>query len=303
MIPTRVTVRVPATTANLGPGFDSLALALDLWNEATFSIQGDSIKVEVIGEGHDHLPTDEHNLVVHAALDFIKRHNKPAPAGLKVICTNCIPVSSGLGSSASANLLGIMGANALLGQPASREEIFHLVGKLEGHPDNAAAALWGGLVVVVDCDGKPILRQFDPAPLSVVVVIPQHYFPTAAARAALPAEVPMASAVYNLGRTALVVEALRTGDLDLLEQVMDDRLHQPYRLKLIPGAEAAMQAARRAGARAVALSGAGPSLVAFTSSRTEEVARAMESEFKQVNLTSRSLFLSTTNQPASVTIA
>ena len=303
MTPLKVTVRVPATTANLGPGFDSLALALDLWNEAIFTLEGDSVKVDVHGEGHGRLPQDERNLVAQAALNFFEHQNKPVPDGLKITCENRIPLASGLGSSTSANLLGILGANALLGQPADREEILHLVGELEGHPDNAAAALWGGLVVVVECGRKPIVRQFDLAPLSVLVVFPQMYFPTTTARAALPTDVPLVDAVFNLGRTALVVDALRTGDLDLLGQVMDDRLHQPYRLKLIPGAGAALAAARQAGAKAVALSGAGPSLVAFISAKTDDVARVMEAEFRQAGLSARSLFLSTTNRSASVSIS
>ncbi len=296
-----VSVRVPATTANLGPGFDCLGLALDLWNRATFTLCGQGIRVKLKGEGKSRLPTDGHNPIARAFLKLYAAVDKPAPEGIEIICDNQIPLGSGLGSSAAASLAGLIGANALLGEPASRQEILRLAVEIEGHPDNAAAALWGGLVVVISHDQRPEVYHIEPAHLKVVVVLlPSVNLPTSVSRAALPKMVPMADAVYNLGRTALVVEALRSGDLVLLGKAMRDRLHQPYRLNLIAGAEKALQAACQSGAAAAAISGAGPSLIAFPVSEGEPVAASMVAAFEQAGQTAHSMVLFTASQGATV---
>jgi homoserine kinase len=292
---------VPATTANLGPGFDCLGLALDLWNRAEFTLSGQGIRIKLKGEGKGLLPTDEHNLIVRAFLRFYEAKGKPAPEGLEIICDNQIPLGSGLGSSAAATLAGLLAANAFLDESANRQEILSLATEIEGHADNAAAALWGGLVVVILHDQQPEVFRFEPALLKVIVMLlPSIHLPTAAARAALPKMVPLADAVYNLGRTALVVEALRSGNLDLLGKAMRDRLHQPYRLNLIPGAEQALQAACQSGAAAAAISGAGPSLIAFPVSEAEPVAASMAAAFEQAGQQTRSMVLLTTPQGATV---
>lgn len=296
---TRVTVRIPATTANLGPGFDALALSLDLWNETEFTLAGEGVAVRVEGEGQGKLADDETNLVAQAALDFFRRQGAPAPRGLKIVCRNRLPLGSGLGSSGSAVLAGLLGANALLGEPVTREEILRRAVEIEGHPDNASAALLGGLVVIVAQGTGWLTRRWDVPAMRVAVVLPDVDLPTRAARAALPRSVSLSDAVFNLGRTALVLEALRAGDLDLLGQVMDDRLHQPYRLKLIPGASQALVAARRAGAAAAALSGAGPSLIAF-GGQVEAVAEAMQAAFRTAGVASREFLLETTPRGAQI---
>jgi homoserine kinase len=228
-----------------------------------------------------------------------QRLGVPVPQGLHITCRNSIPLGSGLGSSASAALIGLLGANGLLGNPISRPEILRMASEIEGHPDNAAAALLGGLVVVISQEGEPITRRFDLSMLQAALVTPRFDLPTHAARAALPQKVSMQDAVFNLGRTALVVEALRSGDLDLLGQVMQDRLHQPYRLPLIPGAAEALQAARTAGAKAAAISGAGPSLIAFGGQDLEAVAQAMQAAFMQAGLACRrAAVLNVSNQGA-----
>jgi len=270
-----VRVRVPATTANLGPGFDCLGLALDLWNETAFTLTGDCIKVQIDGHGRGRVATDGRNLVAQAFQHFYGLQGKAAPVGVHIHCRNNIPLGSGLGSSGAASLAGLFAANAFLGRPCLPEEILSIAAELEGHPDNAAAAVLGGLVVIVRDGARFLARRFDTAPWTAAVVVPQMYLPTAAARAALPTEVPLNHTVFNLGRTVLVVEALRSGDADLLAHCMQDMLHQPYRLKLIPGAEAALQAALAAGATAAALSGAGPGLVAFTKGEPGPILDAM----------------------------
>ena len=287
-------VRVPATTANLGPGFDSLGLALDLWNEALFMVAGEGVDIQIEGEGKHILANDSGNLIYRAALRvFALTGNIPAP-GLRIVCKNNIPLGSGLGSSAAAVLAGLLGGNALCQFPLGNDDLLMLASEMEGHPDNVAPGLLGSLVISTSLVPEPtedrphiVARQVGVMPLKIAVVVPKIDLPTKAARAALPLQVAIRDAVFNLGRTALVVEALRSGDLNLLGMVMDDRLHQPYRLKLIPGAEAALQAACEAGAAAAALSGAGPGIVAFTLEKAETIADAMVAAFAQVGVEAR----------------
>jgi homoserine kinase len=293
-------VRVPATSANLGPGFDCLGLALDLWNEAEFNLSGEDIRVSVDGLGADCLPRDATNLVAVAAVKAMQALGKPAPHGLAIHCTNRIPPGSGLGSSAAAAVAGLLGGNALAGGGLSQERLLGLATELEGHPDNAAAALYGGLTLSACLDGEVTARRVSVAPLQTVVVLPVFSLSTTDARAALPTQVSRADAVFNIGRTALVIEALRSGDLDLLGKAMDDRLHQPYRFGLIPGAAKAAAAARTAGASAVALSGAGPSLIAFGKDGLESVAQAMAEAFSAAGLSSSRFFLPVSDRGAEV---
>lgn len=298
---TPVRVRVPATSANLGPGFDCLGLALDWWNEAEFALEGDGLRVEISGEGADALPQDEANLVAASARCLYERAGATFPTGLRITCLNRIPLGSGLGSSAAAALLGLLGANRLLGDPFAPDQILALATEIEGHPDNAAPALWGGLTAAVKTGSGVVSRRIEVPALALAVAVPQFDLPTHAARAALPAQVSMADAVYNLSCTALVVEALRMGDVDLLSQVMDDRLHQPYRLPLIPGAEAARRAALESGAAACVLSGAGPSLLAVARGDPHPLAEAMAAAFRAAGLPVRAFTPSISPVGAQVT--
>jgi homoserine kinase len=288
-----IIVHTPASTANLGPGFDCLGLALDLWNKAVFTLEGQGIRVKVHGEGSGLMATDERNLVARAALRLYQSMGAPLPTGLTICCENHIPISSGLGSSAAGVLTGLMGANALLGKPASTDDLLRIATAMEGHPDNVAAALLGGLTLAITTNEGALASRLPVAPLKVAIAVPAIHLPTQAARAALPREVPLSDAVFNIGRTAFVIEALRSGDLSLLGKAMDDRLHQPYRLKMIPGGDDVFNAARQAGALAVALSGAGPSIIAYIAMENdaEVVAAAMVSAFARANIQARSLAL------------
>lgn len=288
---TRLQVRVPATSANLGPGFDCLALALDLWNTTTFTLTGRGVKVDVRGEGRGRVPEDARNLIARAFARVYELRGVPPPPDLLIECDNRIPLGSGMGSSAGAVLSGLLAADAFLGHPLTRADVLRLATGMEGHPDNAAAALEGGLVVVIRTAEGWLTRRYEAAPLRMAAATPQVNLPTAVARQALPKSVPLSDAVFNLGRTALVVQALREGDLALLSAVLDDRLHQPYRLKLIPGAEQALQAARDAGAAAAAISGAGPSLIAFCPADPQPVAAAMTAAFRAAGVNARPLLL------------
>lgn len=294
----KISVKVPATSANLGPGFDALGLALDLWNEATFT-PADDFRVEIEGEGADRLPRDQHNSIVNAALQVYKMVGKTCN-GLHVHCINRIPLTSGLGSSSAAMLAGLLGANALLGEPFTHDELLKVAVENEGHPDNVAPAMLGGLVASTIIDGKIITRKMDVRPMAITIVMPDFHFPTRQARAALPKQIPMSDAVYNISRAVLVTKALECGDFELLAQVMDDALHQPYRLPLIPGACEAMDAAKKAGAAAVALSGAGPSLIAFSSKQDAGIGEAMKQTFESFGLSARVFELGVSEEGASV---
>jgi homoserine kinase len=299
--PRRVRVRVPATTANIGPGFDCLGLALDLWNEAIFSIEGNGLHLYNNGEGKG-MPTDERNLIIQSMRFFCDTRGLTFPTGLTIHCENHIPVGSGLGSSASAVLLGILGAAALLDSPLEKEEALSLAARMEGHADNAAAAVLGGLAIVSIAKGGWLARRVEIPALQVALVLPEVALSTHAARAALPSEVSIKDATFNLGRAMLVVEALRNGDLMLLHQVIDDRLHLPYRLPLIPGGQRALEAAYTAGASAVTISGAGPSLIAFSASNPAPIAQAMTTAFNEHGVQSRSFVLNTTSTGAETEI-
>ena len=282
----KFTIKVPATSANLGPGFDALGLALDLWNETTVT-PANEFELTITGEGADRLTSGRNNLIVRAAQRLADHTGKSLPP-FHAECLNRIPLSSGMGSSSAAILTGLLAGNALLENPASKEDILNLASDMEGHPDNIAPALLGGLVVSTMNAGKVIAHS---VPLNmemhVTIVLPDFHLPTKQARAALPKRIPMKNAVHNISRAVLVTEAFRTGDLNLLGKVMTDTLHQPYRLPLIPGAHSALEAAKEAGADAVALSGAGPSLIAFSSKAEAGIGESMKRTFEAAGLQAR----------------
>ena len=282
----KILIKVPATSANLGPGFDSLGLALDLWNETVVTLAIE-FSVRVKGEGEEKLATGEKNLIVRAAQRLAECAGRSLPT-FHADCVNQIPLSSGLGSSAAATLTGLLAGNALLGNPFLREEILTIASEMEGHPDNVAPALMGGLVVSTVENDKVIARQIPiVTAAAVTIVLPDFHLPTKEARAALPEKVSLKDAVHNISRAVLVTEAFRNGDMDLLGKAMTDTLHQPYRLPLIPGALSAMEAAKEAGADAVALSGAGPSLIAFSSKAEAGIGESMKRAFEAAGLAAR----------------
>lgn len=293
-----ITIRVPATSANLGPGFDSLGLALDLWNETVITLAIE-YSVQLNGEGMERLSAGENNLIIRSAQKLADYVGKRLPP-FHLDCVNNIPLSSGLGSSAAAKLTGLLGANKLLGQPLSNGEILDLATEMEGHPDNVAPALLGGLVVSTVEQGKVLAHKINvganqDSSICITIVLPDFHISTQQARAALPEQVTLKDAVHNISRAVLVSEALRDGDLDLLGRAMTDTLHQPYRLWLIPGAREAMDAAKEAGASAAALSGAGPSVIAFSANRDPAIGEVMTRAFQQAGLSARTFQLKMSN--------
>ncbi len=260
----RVRVTVPASTANLGPGFDALGMALTLYNTVEVEVGGEGKRVvEVAGEGAGDLPRGPANLVCRVMEDLWSFLGCRIP-GWRVRLRNAIPLKRGLGSSAAAIVGGLVAANALAGEPLSVAELLARAAAWEGHPDNVAAALLGVVVVVVQGSGSLSYHRFvPPAGLRVVAVVPALELGTEEARRVLPEFVPLRDAVFNLGRAALLVCALAAGDWNLLGEAVVDRLHQPYRRRLVPGLEEALAAAREAGAFGAFLSGAGPTVVAL----------------------------------------
>jgi homoserine kinase len=279
---TTIKVSVPSTSANLGPGFDSLGLAIGLYNTVELTPTSSGLTVEVRGEGADTTPTDDTNLIVQAAYSVFKRVDYK-PRGLHFTLTNAIPQASGLGSSAAALVGGIVAANTLIKQPLSDSELLALAVLTEGHPDNVCPAHLGGLVISNYVDGHLIYRRLPVEPMKVVVVLPTiQGCHTEDMRALLPDNVPLKDAAANIGRAALVAHALSEGDYGLLAEAMQDRLHEPYRRAVLPGFEQAVEAAFAAGAAAVALSGSGPSVIAFAQHQHNAIGEAMAMAFQTI---------------------
>jgi homoserine kinase len=283
----RVHVRVPATSANLGAGFDALGLALALYNEVT-ATEADGVTVALQGQGSGRLPTGDDNIVargVRQAYDAAARPFK----GVALTCVNRIPTARGLGSSAAAWVGGLLAGNALLGGPLSREALLALAARAEGHPDNAAAALYGGLTVSCALGDGRIATVSLPVPgtLRWIVLVPETTSSTADARAVLPDSVPRGDAVFNVQRVSLLLAGLQSGRVDVLAAALDDRLHQPYRRRFFPWMTAVIDAAREAGALGGVLSGAGPSVLAAVSGDADAVARAMEGALAAAGLRGR----------------
>lgn len=281
----RVHVRVPASSANLGPGFDALGLALGLHNEIAAS-ESDSVALTIEGEGADQLAPNERNVVVRAVRAAHEAAGRPF-RGCSLACVNRIPLARGLGSSAAAWVGGLVAGNALLGSPLDRDALLVLAARAEGHPDNVAAALLGGLTVAYGAgDGARALSLPVPAGLRWVVLVPDVSMSTAEARAILPQSVPRTDAVFNVQRVALLLASLQAGRADLLSAALEDRLHEPYRLGLFPWMTDVAAGARAAGALGCVLSGAGPSLLAVASGEAAAAAvgHAMERALEQAGV-------------------
>ncbi len=277
MEPPRFKVTVPATTANLGAGLDCLGLALTLYNEIEI-FPSESPSLVVKGEGSEE-STPSVNLIQKTFESFFHRLGEEPPS-VGIICTNRIPFAQGLGSSAAARIGALMAANHWLNNRLSQREVLYLAAEDEGHPDNVAAALYGGLVVCGGASPDLVVKQVRPAPgIRVVLLSPQHPLKTEVARRVLPESVPIVDAVSNLQNTALTILAFITGDYQILTRSLSDRLHQPYRQSLMPGFKEVLAEACQAGAYGAALSGAGPTVAAFTQGHEPEVAMAMTEAF------------------------
>lgn len=276
-----VVVRVPATSANLGPGFDSLGLALSLFDEVEATVfddvpasqDGGAVEVHIEGEGEGELDTGEGHLIVKTMRAAFDRAGIPQPAGIRLRCRNRIPHARGLGSSSAAICAGILAARAL-GAPAMTDQaVFALANEIEGHPDNVAPCLSGGLTIAwTDSAGTPHKLGLSPhGGVRPVVCVPKTRLSTEIARGLLPKDVPHADAAANAGRAALLIAALtQRPESAVLMAATEDRLHQDYRAPAMPGTADLVKRLRVAGVPAV-VSGAGPTVLAFGTADTQDL--------------------------------
>lgn len=255
----KIKVSVPATSANVGSGFDALGLAVTLYNTATFE---PADQLEISSADGTRIPRNESNLVYRSAKRLFDQVGKRMPP-LRIVQTNPIPMARGLGSSSACIIAGLLGANRLLGDVLDTQELLTLATAIEGHPDNVAPALLGGLTSSVFEAGTvyTVKRDVDQS-LCFAAIVPDYKLLTEAARAALPAQISHKDAVYNLSRAALLPAAFCEGRHDLLAIATEDKLHQPYRLPLMPGASQVFALAKQCGAKAVYVSGAGSTVMA-----------------------------------------
>ena len=281
-----LTVRVPATSANLGSGFDTLGMALSLYNVFNIieRLPSDEFKSEVIGEGAKDLTDAKSNLVVRSYLHACKKWGVEKPHGFDICSYNVIPLCRGLGSSAGAVVAGVLIADVLNGVKASESELLRTMTQIEGHPDNVAPCYLGGMTV--SCWDGTDLRYVRltslPPDMHVVVAVPDVKVRTSDAREALPEKVEFRDAVFNVGHAALLTAAWATGKWDLLQWGMDDRIHQSYRAKLFPGGDVIMDRVRSIpGCLGVAISGSGPSVIALVRGKPRKVAETMCNTFSE----------------------
>ncbi|MQF68741.1 homoserine kinase [SAR202 cluster bacterium AD-804-J14_MRT_500m] len=291
MNPDRVTIVVPATTANFGSAFDCMGMSLDVWNRVTV-VTGHGRKVEISGEGSGQLPTDQENLTYRAAMVPWESVGKPCP-DLAISCHNVIPLQRGMGSSAAAIVGGMVASNYLLGKPLSNDEVLSLAVQMEGHPDNVTPALLGGVQIVVKHQGSIISSAVSISrDIKIVLFIPDGVISTKEARRVLPDRVPREDAIYNLGRVALLVNALNSDRVLDLGVAMEDRLHQQYRNSLYPAMSILIREARNAGALGAFVSGSGPTVLAIARGREMSIAYEMAEAAKKTGTPGRILITS-----------
>jgi homoserine kinase len=270
-----VTVKVPATTANLGPGFDTLGLALSLYDELTVTVReqpGVLVRVNGVGEGE--VPTDETNLVVQSIGATLAKFDQELP-GLDVVATNSIPHGRGLGSSGAAIVSGVMAAKGLLDGivELDSDQLLAIASDLEGHPDNVAPALFGGLTIVWTADDRPQHKKLMVhRGVSPLICVPESTMSTALARSLRPASVPHEDAIFNVSRSALLIAALIQSP-ELLHAATEDKLHQSYRASAMPDTAALIDELRSAGHAAV-VSGSGPSILVLCSDPAQRLQAA-----------------------------
>lgn len=293
-----VTVQIPATTGNMGAGFDCIGMALSLYNTIQITETASGVTVSVEGEGEDLVPLTEENYCVQAAIRVCEATGRN-PDGLHFRLNHDIPVSRGLGSSGVAIVAGAYGMNELLDCPLDTATIMRICTDMEGHPDNVVPSLLGGLSISGERYGTIIYRTVSVASdLSAIVAVPDFTLETKLAREALPETVSMQDAVFNMCSVGLMIQGMMTKDYDLLRAGTDDRLHQPYRESLVPGLRQVMEAARSQGAHSAALSGAGPTVMALASKNQAQVATAMSSTFDEHGISCRTLTLEVDNHGA-----
>ena len=286
---TLVRVKAPATTANMGPGYDCLGMALDVWNTIEIEVldSGEPV-VEVTGEGAGELGTGRDNLV-YRSMEFLFQDAEQEMPLVRIRCDNAIPLARGMGSSAAAIAGGLVAANAICSQDYTPNDLLEMAATIEGHPDNVAAAVLGGMQLVISDKTEEGSRLYTvpinvPPELHAGVFVPQVRIATEDARAVLPEKVTMADAVHNMGRVGLLVASMATNHPEYLAIATQDLLHQPYRQPLFPAMKVIFKAALDAGALGVFLSGSGSTVLALTQGREMTVAYEMAEAARQASV-------------------
>ena len=293
-----IKVKVPATTANLGPGFDVLGASLSLYNELEISLAQDPKKAKFIveGEGKKILPRNEKNILwkaMDAVFGLLDEREKYSLKSFNIKLTNNIPLSSGLGSSSAARAAGIIAANKICGNKLSLGEMAQLGVKLEGHPDNIIPAFYGGVCISIN-KGNDVIDVIKlPIPkIKAVACTPGFELATERSRNILPSKYDRKDVVFNISRVALLTKAFCTNDFKVLQEAMQDKIHQPYRAKLIPVMQDLIDVAVKEGAYGACLSGAGPSMIAFCdSSKAQNIAKSMAKIWKKETVPTKTFIL------------
>ena len=272
----KISVRVPATTANIGPGFDCMGMALPIYNTITIEetvLPGTGIEINAINNDStadnlifEHIPMDETS-IIYKAVELLYNSIGQTPSELKITVQSQIPIARGLGSSASVIVGGLLAANELLGHPADEVALLSIATEVEGHPDNVTPAIVGGLCITSqEDDGTILYRKLNwPEEWNITVCIPDYELSTDISRSVLPKEVPMGDAVFNAKRLAMFVEAVNTKDAELMKIALQDKLHQPYRMKLVPGLDKIIENLKHEeNVLGCVLSGAGPAILVIS---------------------------------------
>lgn len=299
----KIKIQVPATTANCGAGFDTFGIACTLYNYFTLEkIAGTENIVEILGEGSTILGNDDNNYVL-VAIKKIFSHAKKSMPCFKLIMENNIPLARGLGSSSSAIVAGLIAGNHFLGNIFSKEDILNFANDLEGHPDNVAPAIYGGITIsYLQSGGAGKVNLNIPQDLQLIAVVPEFSLATKLAREALPAAVPYKDVIFNLGRVSLLTASFEQNNLELLRTALDDKIHQPYRAYLIPNMSEVFEIALNKGAYGTVISGAGSTLMAFANKNIacHEIGAAMVQTFAKYGIPSNYHVLDIDNTGAKI---
>ena len=309
----KVSVRVPATVANVGPGFDCLGMALPLYNTITIEetvLPGTGVEINVLANEDvmdelslEHIPMDE-NSVIYKAVELLYNSIGQSPNELKITIHSAIPIAKGLGSSASVIVGGLIAANELLGRPADEQALLSIATEVEGHPDNITPAIVGGLVITsCEEDGSIVYRKLDwPDEWVLTVSVPETELATEISRSVLPADVPLTDAVFNAQRMAMFVHAIHTKDTELMKLALRDKLHQPYRKKLVPGLELISQNLKHEeSVLGVVLSGAGPAVLVISQKNgLEKIKNIIKQSWDDMNINAQIYTLPIENNGAEI---
>lgn len=309
----KISVKVPATTANLGAGFDCLGMALPIYNTITIEetvLPGTGVEINLINEDEtpldllsEHVPLDE-NSIIYKAVELLYNSIGQTPSELKITVQTQIPIARGLGSSASVIVGGLLAANELLGHPADEVALLSIATEVEGHPDNVTPAIVGGLVLTSqEDDGRVVYTKLDwPEEWAITVCIPDYELSTEISRSVLPKEVPMSDAIFNIKRMGMFMQAINNHDADLMKLALQDKLHQPYRIKLVPGLDKITDKLKHFDdVLGCVLSGAGPSIIIISlKNNLEKIKTVVKETWEDMNVKADIMTLPVEKQGAEI---